>query len=220
MDLTNNYPSRLSKDSPSLSVSEKMCIAQQLEKWLKTGIVLSDENYSKRNDVTLQMLFGVPKPDGSTRPILNRSDEMKLDHSPNNLIDPKLCTVKHAQTKQVVETVLTLGKNAWLWAQDLKGGYHDASVNENDVHELGFIFDDEIYIFQCLLVGLSTSPNIFTEFMHLPVWAMKQDRPDLHYKEVDEFLINIYNFTKGADVISCFKITDIQISIYYNHKQL
>ena len=60
------------------------------------------------------MLFGVPKPDGSTRHIFNLSDKTIFDYSINNLIDPKLCTVEYVQTKQFVETVLALGKNAWL----------------------------------------------------------------------------------------------------------
>ena len=34
-------------------------------------------------------------------------------------LDPKLCTVEYAQTRQVVETVQAMGKNAWLWAKDL-----------------------------------------------------------------------------------------------------
>ena len=51
------------------------------------------------------MLFGVPKPDGSTRPILNLSDKKIFHYSINDIIDPKLCTVEYAQTKQVVETV-------------------------------------------------------------------------------------------------------------------
>ena len=60
------------------------------------------------------MLFDVPKPDGSTRHILNLSTKTKFDYSINNLIDTKLCTVEYVQTKQFVETVLALGKNAWL----------------------------------------------------------------------------------------------------------
>ena len=34
-------------------------------------------------------------------------------------------TVEYAQTKQAVETVRELRKNAWSWAQDLKDDYHD-----------------------------------------------------------------------------------------------
>ena len=36
--------------------------------------------------------------------------------------------------------------------------------------------------------------------MHFPIYAMKQDRPDLYYKEVDESLTNLNDFIKDADV--------------------
>ena len=100
--LTEKYPPRLSNNNPSFSISEKIGIAQQLEKWLKTGIVLGpfDKNYAEKNNITLHMLFGVPKPDSSTRPILNLSDKKIFHYSINDLIDPKLCTVEYAQTKQ------------------------------------------------------------------------------------------------------------------------
>ena len=47
---------------------------------VKNKIVLGplDRNHAKRNDITLHVLFGVPKPDGSTIPILNLSDEHYL----------------------------------------------------------------------------------------------------------------------------------------------
>ena len=47
---------------------ENIGIVQQLEKWLKTEIVLVpfDIVHAKRNSFTLQMLFGVPKHAGST----------------------------------------------------------------------------------------------------------------------------------------------------------
>ena len=161
------------------------------------------------------MLFGVPKPDGSTRPILNLSDRTIFDYSINNIIDPKLCTVEYAQTKQVVETVRALGKDAWLWAEDLKDGYYNVSVHKNDIHKLGFMFEGKIYIFQRLPMGLSSSPNIFTEFMHFPIWAMKQDRPDLYYKEVNKDLINLDNFIKEADVTKSETAARIATLFYY-----
>lgn len=69
------------------------------------------------------MSFGDSKQDGSSRLILSLSDKPGLTVSINKLLDPELCTVEYAQAKQVVETVMALGKNARLWANDLKEGY-------------------------------------------------------------------------------------------------
>ena len=74
------------------------------------------------------MLFGVPKPDGTTRPILNLSDRKGLSHCINELLDEELCTVEHAQLKECVEIVNALGPDAFLWAKDLKDGYYNVSV--------------------------------------------------------------------------------------------
>ena len=89
--ITDDYPSRPSNDNPSFSISKKIDIVQQLEKWLKTGIVFGpfDTNYAKRNNITLHMLLGVPKHDGSTRSILDLSDETIFTYFINNLINPK-----------------------------------------------------------------------------------------------------------------------------------
>ena len=53
----------------------------------------------KKNDITLHILFDVPKHDGSKISILNLSDETTFNYSINNLTDPKLCTVECAQPK-------------------------------------------------------------------------------------------------------------------------
>ena len=215
--LNHNYPPRLSNDNPSFSTSEKIGIGQQLKKWLKTGVVLGpfDKSYAEANGVTLNMLFGVPKPDGSTRPILNLSDDKGIGFSINNLLDPTLCTVEYAQTKQVVQTVRALGKNAWLWAKDLKDGYYNVSINFADIHKLGFIFEEKIYLFQRLPMGLSSSPKIFTDFMKFPIWAIKTDRPDLYYVNIDPTLIDLNTFIKDADVYKTADSATLAILFYY-----
>ena len=120
--LTVDHPLTASNNDPPFSISERINVAQQLKKWLKTGLVLGpfDANYAKRNNITSHMLFGFPKPDGSTRRILNLSDETMFNHSINNLIDPNLCTVEYAQTKQIVETVLALEKKCLVIGKRLK----------------------------------------------------------------------------------------------------
>ena len=101
-------------------------------------------------------------------PNLSLIAETKFDHSINNLKDSKEKSVEYAQTKQVVETFRALGKNTRLSAKDLKDGHYDTSVNEKDMHDLAFIFDGKIYIFQRLPMGSSSPPNVFTEFLHFP----------------------------------------------------
>ena len=214
--LNGKYPTRIINSNPSFDFIDKCGIGQQLLKWLKTGIVMGpfDKQYAKKHDVTLNMLFGVPKPDGSTRPILNLSDKNIFGVSINELLDSKLCTVEYAQTKEVVEIVNALGKNAWLWAKDLKDGYYNVPIHEDDTHNLGFVFDNKIYIFIRLPMGLSSSPKIFTDFMKFPIWAIKNDRKDLYYIKVDPSTIDTNNFRKDSD-ITCNQSCVIMAIIFY-----
>ena len=215
--LNRPFPPRLFNNNPSFSTSDKIGIGTQLKKWLNTGVVLGpfSWDYAKTNNITLHMLFGVPKPDGSTRPILNLSDKSKIGYSINDILDPSLCTVEYAQTKQVVQTVRALGKDAWLWAKDLKDGYYNVPIHKKDIHKLGFIFDGKIYIFQRLPMGLSSSPKIFTDFMNFPLWAIKNDRPDLYYITVDPTLISTKDFIKNADIHKVDSTMILAIIFYY-----
>ena len=52
------------------------------------------------------------------------------------------------------------------------------------------------------------------EIMHVLIWTMKQDRPDLHYKDVDEGMINLNDFVKDADVIKR-RSTAILATLFY-----
>ncbi len=49
-------------------------------------------------------------------------------------------------------------------------------------------------------MGLASSPRIFTEFMHFPVWAIKNDKPELYYKYIDAPKIASYVYRKDADI--------------------
>ena len=133
----------------------------------------------------------------------------------NEKLDPQLCTVEDAQTKQVVETVQAMGKDAWLWAKDLQDGYYNVSVHPDDVHKLGFVFDGRIYFFARLPMGSSSSPKLFTDFMHFPLWAIKSDRQNIYYVSASTQSVNTDNFMQGSDIHVTDDITTIALIFHY-----
>ena len=139
--------------NPSFTHAEKIGTGQQMQKWLRTGVVLGlfTKQYAVDNNISVHMLFGIPKTDGSTRPTLNLSDDRSIGFSVNNCLDHNLCTVEHAQTKEIIERVRDLGKNAWLWAKDLKDRHYNVGVDKCDIAKLGFTFDDKIYVYLRLI---------------------------------------------------------------------
>ena len=183
-------------------MTDKIGIGTQLNKWLSKGTVmgpLCDSIISTKN-VTINRLFGVPKPNGDTRPILDLSDKTDTGFSVNDCLFERVCTVEYAQTREVVEIVQALGKNAWLWAKDLEDGYYNVSIFESDIYNLGFSFENEKYVFMRLPMGLSSSPHIFTEFMHFPLWAIKNDKPELYYINIPSNNFNPNNFRNDSDI--------------------
>lgn len=172
---------------------------------------------AQQQGVTLNMIFGRPKPDGTTRPILNLSDKTQQGYSINDELDKDLCTVEYVQQKELIETIKALGKGSYLWAKDLMDGYFNVSIHKNDIRYLGFTFDGNVYVFQVLPFGLSSAPKIFTDFMHFPVWAIKKAAPHLYYLNVKATDVNLEHFRKFAD-ITISKNSDvirIPIIIYY-----
>eukprot|EP01083_Nonionella_stella_P042829 115600_1 len=101
---------------------------------------------AKHNNVTLNMLFGVPKPDGSTRPILKLSDKSGFGFSVNDRLDSNLCTVEYVQQKELIQTVKLMGPGAYLWAKDIKDGYNNVPIRYADIFNLGFEFAGKLYL--------------------------------------------------------------------------
>ena len=210
---------QLINPNPKYSIKDLCGIGEQIIKWRKAHFILGPIpwNTARKMRVTLNMLFGVPKPDGSTRPILNLSDKSKRTHSVNEKLQPELCTVEYVQQKELIHTVKALGKGAYLWAKDLQWGYNNVSMHKDDIKHLGFTFQNKIYLYQVLPMGLSSAPKIFTEFMHFPIWAMKHDDPSLYYINVPKDSINMSHFSKEADIQFCVESQQYKIAIltYY-----
>jgi hypothetical protein len=137
------FPARICNSNPRFSVHENIGIGTQVNKWLNRGTVMGPIPKEEviNLGITMNRLFGVPKPNGDTRPILDNSDKTQVGHSLNDCFYAEVCTVEYAQTKEVVEIVSALGKNAWLWAKDLEDGYYNVTVHNSDIYNLGFVFD-------------------------------------------------------------------------------
>ena len=152
---------------------------------------------------------------GSTRPILNLSDNKCLGFLIKDQLDPSLLTVEYAQTKQVVETVQAMGKNAWPGAKDLKNGCYNVSVHKSEILRLGFIFDGKLYFFERLPMGSSSSPKIFTDFMHFSLWVMKNDNSNLYHATVEASSIDTSSFITDSGIQTRNGLTTI--ALIFNH---
>ena len=150
--------------------------------------------------MTCSQLFAVPKPDGSARPILNLSDRRHTDRSVNDDINPFWRTVSYVQQKEIIETLLAVGRGAFMWAKDLVDGFYNVAIRASDVALLGFYFDKQIYLFQVLAMGLGSAPRIFDKFMQFPMWAIRHDKPELYFETVPFSQEIASHFRSNSDI--------------------
>ena len=66
-------------------------------------------------------------------------------------------------------------------------------------------------------MGLSSAPRIFTEFMHFPIWAIKNDRKDLYYIDIDANNINKSHFNKDSDITYLPQYNKYRIALIFNY---
>ena len=89
--------SRLKNCNPKFTVKEKIGIGTQLLKWRQRGTVLGPIPYetAKNNNIVINKIFGVPKPNGDTRPILNLKDNSVTGEYVNNHLYDAVCTTEY-----------------------------------------------------------------------------------------------------------------------------
>ena len=162
----------------------------------------------------LHRFFAVPKPDGPWRGILDLSDDTDIYASLNDHVEHPFRTVEYIRDKEIVEKVhlvCSRSKKAHMWVKDLVSGYYNTPMRRDQIAKLGFWFDGKIYYYQVLPMGATSAPNIFTEFMFFPIWAIKHDKPEIYYLDFPVEEVNFVNFRKDSDIelikeTNCFRI--------------
>ncbi|CAI7889137.1 unnamed protein product, partial [Closterium sp. NIES-53] len=76
-----------------------------------------------------------------------------------NLCIPKF---KYEGLNRVAELV---HEDDWMFAVDLKSGYHHVDIHPSCWKFLGFQFDGRSYVFRSLPFGLATAPFVFTQLI-------------------------------------------------------
>lgn len=194
-------------------------VAKEVLKWHKAGYIFGPVpiKTAKTQKATISHFFAVPKGPDAVRPILNLSDKRHVGYSLNSCLKEKLCTVEYVQQLEIIEMLKAVGPGAYMWAKDLQWGYNNVPIHETDIKYLGFCFDGKVYFYQVLPMGLSSSPNIFTEFMHFPIWAAKHDKTDLYFIYISSSAVNMDCFGSNADitVIPINKTIRMALITYY-----
>jgi len=199
-----------------MSEAEKAKMASTIIKWHNKGLLMGPypTNHSISNKCRINPVFGVDKPDGSVRPVVNYSKTLG-EHSLNELLEPKLCTVEYIQRKEIVYTIKQMGIGALMWALDLEDGYFNLKVNEAVTKSMAFSFMGLIFVPMMLLFGLSSAPKLFTDFMWFVVTAIRFACKSTAWTNINSNVFQQRFFRKCATMKYQFGAVSIPLIMYY-----
>lgn len=155
------------------SQSEQLQIGRQLDTLLASGAI---EKCCHERGEWVSKIFLVPKPDGSSRLILNLkglNEYVKTEHF--KLEDWKVA-------KRLISP------NSFMATIDLKDAYHLVPVSKIHRKMLRFSFMNVCYEYTCLPFGLSSAPYVFTKLMK-PVMAFLRKKGHISVIYIDDILV-------------------------------
>ena len=139
----------------SFTEFEQAIIDNEIEKFLQKGIIRLS---SFEDGQVISPIFTRPKKDGSHRVIFNLK---RLNES---------VSYHHFKMDTLETAIKLIRPSCFMTSIDLKDAYDSIPVALEHQKFLKFTWRDQLYVFSCLPMGLSSSPRIFTKVMK-PVFA-------------------------------------------------
>ncbi len=174
---------------PSYSEADKKLIDESIKKLLKTGAIFLSENEPGQ---FLSTIFTVPKPDGTSRPILN----LKMLNL--NLDSP------HFKMETIKTTLELVAQKCFMAVIDLKDAYHAIPIGEKSRKFLKFKWKGNLYEYQCLPFGLSLAPFLYTKLMK-PIVAKLRSQGILLISYLDDMLVFGNSFDECKKAVETVK---------------
>lgn len=98
-------------------------------------------------------IFSIPKNDGSHRFILNLKNLNKFVET------------SHFKLEDIRTVCKLLSRNDFMCTIDLKNAYYLVPINSTDKKYLRYEFNNKLYEYNCLAMGLNTAPFVFTKLL-------------------------------------------------------
>ena len=160
---------------PRLNHKERKIIHSEIQK-LAGKKILSVSPCEARTDQILSPIFTRPKKDGSHSMILNLK----------NLNQDIECHHFKMDTLLTALTLITPG--CYMASIDLKDAYYSVPIDEQNKKFLCFMWDRQLWQFDCLPNGLALAPRKFTKLLK-PVFAHLRQQGHISTAFLDDFLL-------------------------------
>ena len=181
----NNLPNeRLFCPNPPTTQAVHVGLCKTIFKWWSRNQLLGPftQQEAQKMRLCVNPIFGVPKPCGAIRPVINNSFPKRQFHkSVNGHLRKELCTIKYTDLYSIVATARACGRNCWGWARDIQDGYFACYARKEQRRFLAFQFADRWWVPTVMTFGLSSAPHIFTKTMQGPIKAMCDALPNISY---------------------------------------
>ena len=152
---------------------ESLQIEKQIHLLLEKGAISKCEH---EPDQFISKIFLVPKPDGSSRLILNLKNL-------NKFLEPQ-----HFKLEDTKTVIRLISKNCFMVTLDLTDAYHLIGVNKKDRKYLRFMFKNNLYEYNCIPFGLCEAPRVFTKITK-PILYILRKMGFLSVVYLDDFIL-------------------------------
>ena len=126
------------------------------------------------------------------RPIVHMSAPRDINKgiSLNETLVKELKTVKYVSFREIINFIVSLGRDAYIWTCDLKDAYLNVPIHKDDWQFMGFRWFGYIFYFTCFPFGLSSAPKIFTDFADAIEWITVDN-------DIEIYLIKLIYHSRG-----------------------
>ncbi|KAK2548898.1 Polyprotein P3 [Acropora cervicornis] len=129
---------------------ERQIIDIQIQEFLQKGII---SRSIFQEEQIISPIFLRPKPDGSHRVIFNLK-------SLNDSV-----VYQHFKLDTLEKAIQLVRPGCYMASLDLKDAYYSVPIALEQQRYLKFLWRGVLYQFQCLLMGLTSSPRLFTKLL-------------------------------------------------------
>ena len=188
-----------------MKLDELLSISQTILEWWDKKYLIGPFTLAQCRSMKgiINPVFGQEKSSGKIRPVVNLSNicDSSNELSVNTSLDPTLCTVQYIKRKELVFTAQLVGTNGFCWAKDLKDGYYNVPIRQQDSHFLGITWLNQHFFFTVLPFGLSSAPALFTHFMTFVMKAIRMNNFDIAFLKIPISGIQPNTFITDSNLI-------------------
>ena len=175
-------PTLYSQHGPhQFNVEQQNNISIEVDKLLKLGVISKSVHVEGE---CISPIFALPKPDGSYRLIFN------FKHCNQAVL------YRHFKMDTLTAILNLVTPGCYMASIDLKHAYYTIPIAQEQQKFLKFVWNDQLYEFTTLPMGLSSSPRIFTKVMK-PVLAKLRQKGHINSGFIDDF------YLQGQEISHC-----------------